>query len=144
MGENNKLSYGFAEDDPVRDKLEQVQREYLDFRFEQVEKELTKIRELLESSINTHSKDIKDLSNEVDNVKATLVEYDKEFIIIKDRVFQCSDKLKKLEDETYTSRHLFRSPVVTFLSVGFVVIVIIIALGFMDFDPIIKILSLIK
>jgi len=138
--------------DFMQDKLEEVRMEYLDYRFEQVEKELNKIVDLLTKSTEEQANrteqlnsDIKELRGVIEEkVNETLNEHDKKFLVIDTKVKHHEKWLSDIETETATSRQMFKNHVTAIVYITVVVIVVLFSLAAMDFSPIIKFLTLIK
>lgn len=123
-------------------RIEELQNKYFEFRFNEMEKELKRIRELLEESI-------KDSKNNFNFINSRLSEHDKKIGNLETSQRNCPAhslraELRLYRRETSFTRVMMKNPVRAFLTIGFVTLIVIISLVSIGFEPLIKLLTFFK
>ncbi len=123
-------------------RIEELQNKYFEFRFNEMEKELKRIRELLEESI-------KDSKNNFDFINSRFSEHDKKIGNLETAQRNCPAhslraELRLYRRETSFTRVMMKNPVRAFLTIGFVTLIVVISLVSIGFEPLIKLLTFFK
>lgn len=123
-------------------RIEELQNKYFEFRFNEMEKELKRIRELLEESI-------KESKNNFNFINSRLSEHDKKIGNLETAQRNCPAhslraELRLYRRETSFTRVMMKNPVRAFLTIGFVTLIVIMSLVSIGFDPLIKLLTFFK
>ncbi len=135
------------------DKERKLEREYLDFRFKVVEDKLTQLTVLLEQNIRKQNEEVESLHNrvnaEIDSIYNRLDNHEKMIMELRQKYNSCPinstrAELKIIKQETAFTRIMMKNISRTFVTIAVIVLLILLSLSALNFEPVIKFLNLIR